>query len=333
MSEYRYQPLTDQWILIAGNREQRPNDYAQSQTVSHTRPCPFCLGHESETPEAIVTYPQAPTGEWSVRVFANKYPALFPVPNEPRQELGPYASFRGHGQHELMVLSPRHVESFSELTPEERHLSLLAFQQRLVRTYEEPKIAHAVVFQNCRLDAGASIQHVHCQLIGTTLVPPSISRVAQRQQQYQTQHGQSLLHAIACTEREAGCRVIAETEYFQAFCPYASRQPYETWVTPKVPDDCCSFFLLSQTHLNELSELIQQVITRLEKLFPQIAYNTILHLPPKSAAWKEQRGNWYAEIFPRLNKTAGFEWATGCMINQVAPEIAAERLKSNAASP
>ena len=332
MSDYRYQPLTDQWILIAGNREQRPNDYVQSQVVSHDRPCPFCLGNESETPEAIVTYPDDQIREWSIRVFANKYPALSPVANEPRQTRGPYTSFHGFGQHELIVLSPRHIESFTELTSEERQLSLHAFQQRLLRTYEDAAISHAVVFQNCRVDAGASVQHVHCQLIGTTIVPPTIELIAQRQQQYRTQHGQSLLQSIATTELADSCRVVAETDHFLAFCPFASRQPFETWVTPKLPDDCRSFFQLPHPELDELSELIQLVVANIEKLYPKIAYNMILHVPPKSANWREGRGTWYVEIFPRINKTAGFEWATGCMINQVAPEIAAQRLRADVMS-
>ena len=114
--------------------------------------------------------------------------------------------------------------------------------------------------------------------------------------------------------------------------PFASRQPYEVWIAPKSPDETDSFFDLSDSLLDELSELIQQAVVRLENVLPQVAYNTIVHLPPKTADWREQRGTWYTEIFPRINKTAGFEWATGCMINQVPPEVAARRLRKNSPS-
>ena len=332
MSEYRHQPLTDQWILIAGNRETRPSDYVQHDSTLANHNCPFCVGNESETPKSILTFSDSESSPWCVRVFENKYPALTSTPNEPRQSLGPYESFHGFGRHELIVLSPRHVESFSELSSAERRLSLLAFQKRLVDAYEEPSIQHAVVFQNCRLDAGASIQHVHCQLMGTTLVPPQIEHQAQRQADYRRQQGRSLLHELVATEQDSGQRTVAETDHLTAFCPFASRQPYEVWIAPKLPDETDSFFRLSDSLLDELSELIQQAVVRLEHVLPQVAYNTIVHLPPKTADWREQRGTWYTEIFPRINKTAGFEWATGCMINQVPPEVAARRLRKNSPS-
>ena len=230
------------------------------------------------------------------------------------------------------MLSPRHVESFSELSPAERRLSLLAFQKRLIEAYEDPSIQHAVVFQNCRLDAGAAIQHVHCQLMGTTLGPPQVEHQAQRQADYRRQQGRSLLHELVATEQDSGQRTVAETDHLTAFCPFASRQPYEVWIAPKSPDETDSFFDLSDSLLDELSELIQQAVVRLENVLPQVAYNTIVHLPPKTADWREQRGTWYTEIFPRINKTAGFEWATGCMINQVPPEVAAHRLRENSPS-
>ena len=43
--------------------------------------------------------------------------------------------------------------------------------------------------------------------------------------------------------------------------------------------------------------------------------------------------HWHVEIFPRLTKMAGFEWGTGCYINPVSPEDAAEYLRENPGAP
>ena len=135
--------------------------------------------------------------------------------------------------------------------------------------------------------------------MGTTLVPPLVEHQAQRQADYRRQQGRSLLHELVATEQDSGQRTVAETDHLTAFCPFASRQPYEVWIAPKSPDETDSFFDLSDSLLDELSELIQQAVVRLENVLPQVAYNTIVHLPPKTADWREQRGTWYTEIVSR----------------------------------
>ena len=330
MSDYRYHPLTDQWVLMAGNRQGRPSEFCQQQTHLETRPCPFCLGHESETPDAVKIYPTYPEQTaWSVRVFPNKYPALTETQSGPVKQFGPYASFVGFGIHELIVLSPRHVESFGALTTLERELSLFAFQERLRTAYRNEEIRHAVVFQNCRVDAGASIQHVHCQLIGTSVTPPEIRRRAERQQRYYEQHGHSLLEAIVKFELEAETRLIDQSNDWVEFCPYASGMPYQTWLTPRFPDSQPDFLSLDRSQLNELAKRLQHSISRLESTLSSPAYNFVVHLPPDDDAPQDMPRPWYIEVMPRINKTAGFEWATDCLINQVPPENAARHLRDN----
>ena len=151
MSDYRYQPFTDQWVLVAGNRQERPNEFVPSSQRVEQQVCPFCRGNESETPETLAAYPAYPNSQdWDVRVFPNKYPALRPVPSQSMQHRGPYVQRDGFGIHELIVLSSRHVESLSELSQDECRLSMIAFQDRLRAAYAEPETQHAVLFQNCR---------------------------------------------------------------------------------------------------------------------------------------------------------------------------------------
>ena len=64
-------PETD----IAAERASRPGDFAPriEPPAPHLR-CPFCPGHEEETPPALETYGRH--GEWLVRVVPNLYPAF-----------------------------------------------------------------------------------------------------------------------------------------------------------------------------------------------------------------------------------------------------------------
>lgn len=324
MSDYRYQPLTDQWVIIAGNRESRPTDYQQAWT-RNVRSCPFCFGQEEQTPAPIAIYPtDRPEGEpWNVRVVPNKYPALFARENEPTNQRGPYAGQLGFGMHEIIVESPRHVESFGQLTNSEIEFAMRAFQERIRLIDEEPRIRHISLFKNCRYDAGATIEHTHCQLVGTAIVPPEMERRSRRCAENMQKKGKTLLAEIVEFEQREKVRVIAESENFLGFCPYASRLPYEIWLAPK--RNLARFSCCPESVLVECGLVLRELIRKLEDWLANPAYNFVFQFPPKL----EGDGPvfpWYVELFPRMTKLAGYEWGTQCMINPIPPEVAAERL-------
>ncbi len=88
MSEFRRNPITGQWVIIAANRGSRPQDIVVEHVASSQRECPFCEGHESVTPGEVLALREAGSATdgpgWRVRVVPNKYPALVgTVPARP----------------------------------------------------------------------------------------------------------------------------------------------------------------------------------------------------------------------------------------------------------
>jgi UDPglucose--hexose-1-phosphate uridylyltransferase len=80
-SEMRHDWLTDRWVIMAPQRTARPIEFVRQPTqVLANDNCPFCRGHESQTPEAVACYyphgqhPASP--RWHVRVVPNKFPAV-----------------------------------------------------------------------------------------------------------------------------------------------------------------------------------------------------------------------------------------------------------------
>ena len=54
MPELRIDPIVGRRVYIAEDRAGRPQDYADAQYVPQRRQdCPFCAGHEYETPDAV----------------------------------------------------------------------------------------------------------------------------------------------------------------------------------------------------------------------------------------------------------------------------------------
>src|SRR3954447_26368633 len=104
MSEFRQDPLSRRWVIIGGERAGRPNEFVEAATRASDLTCPFCAGHEDETPVAIATYSANGKGKWLVRVVPNKYPAL-----TPDQSPAGINGAAGFGRHEVIIESPRHV--------------------------------------------------------------------------------------------------------------------------------------------------------------------------------------------------------------------------------
>lgn len=78
MPEFRHDPVSGRWVIIAGNRAGRPEEFRRAPAARVEVDCPFCRGQEHRTTPAVAVYGPdgAAPGEWEVRVIANKYPAL-----------------------------------------------------------------------------------------------------------------------------------------------------------------------------------------------------------------------------------------------------------------
>lgn len=328
MSDFRHNPLTDQWVIIAENRLGRPNEFRQVAEHLEGKPCPFCFGNEEQTPETESLFFASPdnstNGHWQVRVFPNKFPALLPGDCGDDQSAGPYRKLEAGGVHEIIVESPEHVTSLTEINPLQLDLSFKMYRERLACLRRSPHIRHGMLFKNCRPEAGASIEHAHSQLIGTPIIPPGVAQRVDRSRAYYEQHRRSLFQSMLDFELASGERIVSKTEQFVAFCPYASRLPYEVWIFQLSP--VTGFDEFDDATTSELGRLVNGVLRQFERALDNPAYNFLFHIPPFDISSYDYY-QMHIESFPRLTKTAGYEWGTGCMINPVSPERAAEQLR------
>ena len=185
----------------------------------------------------------------------------------------------------------------------------------------DPLIEHAMLFMNCRAEAGASLQHIHAQLIGTPILPNALSQRWDRMKQHLDEFGNSILEQICHWEQEEAERVVEESENFLVLCPYASRFGYQLWIVPK---QRFLFETMPDTIAHELGQLTRRYVQGLESLLDQPAYNLLFHFAPRKYSDSE---HWFVEIFPRLTRPAGFEWGTGWWVNSFAPEMVAEQFR------
>ena len=321
MPEYRHNPLTGRMVIVAEERAARPHQFDITDKP-YKDVCPFCEGNESLTPSETTAFrrndsaPNSPG--WRVRVVPNKYPAV--LPDDPR----------GAGLHEVIIDTPRHILSISELTLSEVADMLAMYRLRLQALRADARWTYVLIFKNVGAAAGASLPHSHSQLVAMPFLPPSLSQMLNRAGKYTRKHQRCFWCDHLQSEIRTGERIVEETPHFVLLCPFVSRFAGEIEIYPKIHES--GFDQVDASLLGELSELFRRAIVRLEKavfwMKEPLSYNIVLHTEPFCFDGDTSSSfHWHFSILPSLARAAGFEWGTGLHINPISPEQAAQRLR------
>jgi len=331
--ELRRDPLSGRWVVFSTERRRRPTDF-QVGLTSQALESPFTHGREYLTPpEVFAIRPNnGPhnSADWQVRVVPNRYPALRVEGDLTRRPDCIYDSMTGIGAHEVVIETHQPDIPFHMLPPEQIVRVLEAIRARWDDLRRDVRLKHLVAFKNHGALAGATLRHPHSQIVATPFVPPAAAARLDAAREHFARTDRSLFQDILETERQVGERVIVQNHEFAAFCPYASRTPFEIAVYPSFQSND---FSRCQSHdFWPLAEILREVLARLYASLDDPPFNLLLISAPlqeNALRWPTIREDfrWHIEILPRLAIFAGFEMATGCFINTVTPEEAARHLR------
>lgn len=313
--------LTARTVVVAPRRADRPHDAAAPRATEAA--CPFCAGHEALTPPAVLESPAVATGPWQVRIIPNRYPIVEPIGHAT---VLPTDSRPAHGLHEVVVESPAHDRSILDVPAPHGQAAWGLVRRRLAMLADRRDLAWATVFKNSGPRAGASLEHLHSQLVGLDFVPPLVAAELDAAAARSDPFGDLIGEAEA-----AGC-VVAAAGDLVAIVPPAPRQPFETWILPR--GRAPHFHAADAGHVTALADLTRSVIGRLDRVAPGADFNWWLHQAPFAhhphpAA---DRWHWHLEIVPRLAQFAGFELGTGCHISTLSARDSARALADAAGS-
>jgi UDPglucose--hexose-1-phosphate uridylyltransferase len=336
-NELRKDYLLDRWVVIATERSRRPTDLSKPRVeAAKTANCPLCVGNENMTPPAILLYtkengvlkrsqdPQ--TGEraknWLVRVIPNLYPAFTP----PKQAEDTKKIVKNDylwdalGHHEVVVESPNHEEDPADAELPQLELVVQAYVERFRELSAKPYVKYVSIFRNHGLEAGASLSHAHSQIIAAPMVPTTVREEQKAAQTFHDDHGKCIFCDVI--EGEAnGPRLISEDKDFVVLAPYASVNPMEFWIVPK--RHAPNIYDLPASEVKALAKTLKTSLQALKTLVNNPPYNYGIHQTLQDT----NSYHWHLEVYPKLNTWAGFEKSTGCYINTVTPETAAESLR------
>lgn len=347
--EVRIDQLTGLRTLLAPGRAERPSgsgsapDSGRRPAAEPAAACPFCPGHESETPPEV--WANRPEGSgadapgWQQRSVPNLYPALAgpmgdatgaesvsesgltsgadPLLASARaSEADLFKRASAGGAHEVIVNSPRHVASLAELDEDEVAGAMAAWRSRMAAHAEDASLVHLIV--NEGPDAGATLEHTHAQLFALPFVPAEVARERERFNSYnQRTTGGHLLEDVLVEEVRRRDRLVAIDAEVALFCPWASRSPFELRLVPR-----------SATPRFDRDDRGAGMLHRaLRALVAIHGEGMQLNLWVRSAPRGTEEFHWHLDIAPRLTTRGGFELGTGVDINSYPPERAAADLR------
>ena len=327
MPEFRKDQLTNRWVIISPERAKRPRRDINDDPGSVTD-CPFCAGNESMTPPAVLTYfadePQPGRVNWSLRVVPNKFPAVVDEDNWMPESKGIYQFGSGTGIHEVIVESPQHVLSAQSLDESQFRQILHAYRDRIVELRTDKRWRCVAIYKNQGPQAGATLDHVHSQLVALPIVPKGFSEEVGNAKRHYDSAGDCIYCRMIDVESRERTRVVFESDLFIALCPFASRFSYETWILPK--QHRSSFDFQATQDYTELAQSLREILIRIDRRLENPSFNYMVHSNPLDEG-ENGYYHWHIEILPKLTQAAAFEWGFGAHMNSVAPEEAARLLR------
>ena len=260
----RYNPLTDQWVLVSPHRTKRPWQGQVEKTPPETRPtydatCYLCPGNTraggKRNPEYRHTY-----------VFENDFAAL--LPNGPTAEIGEGDLLRAEaetGTCRVICFSPRHDLTLPQFEVSQIRQVVDVWAEQVEELGARPDINYVQLFENKGAVMGASNPHPHGQLWANRTVPQEPAREDVQQQAYFAKHGTQLLADYLATELTRGERIVVENDEWAFVVPYWAVWPFETLLLPKRA--VSSLPALDDGQRDALAEIMKRLLTRYDNLF------------------------------------------------------------------
>lgn len=322
--ELRKDPITMSWVILDDGGER-----GLSQD-----PCPLCPGHESLSPKTIYSYP-IDHPEWQVRVTPHLHPLYRIEGDAQRRGDGVYDMMRDLGAHELIVETRDHHLTLSQQSDENVTQVLRAYVARLSDLKGDKRFRYITVIRNQGHAAGQELDHPHSEVTATPFIPRRVGYELRSAQRYFNLRERCLFCDIVKQELAQKIRIVESDGAFAAFCPFASRVPYETWVLPAYHHSRFEDDLVSWDNQFRFARFLKGVLRRLEAVTP--AYHLVLHTSPNDHARFESEGawqtltndyHWHFEILPVIATRSKPYSLKEIYYNSLAPEAAAAELRS-----
>ncbi|GAC1446338.1 MAG: UDP-glucose--hexose-1-phosphate uridylyltransferase [Pyrinomonadaceae bacterium] len=326
----RYNPLTQEWVLVSPHRTQRPwqgqvEEAAKVQQPVYDPACYLCPGNTRANGDVNRAYT-------STFVFDNDYAALLPDTSDfQSNEDGLLVAESERGICRVVCFSPRHDLTLARMSVGEIRQVVDVWAEQFVELGALPFIGSVQIFENRGAVMGASNPHPHCQIWANENLPNETVKELISLDAYRQIHKRSLLADYLVLELKAKERIVCQNEHFVTLVPFWAVWPFETLIISR--KQVGGIDELDAAQRTDLADILKQTTTRYDNLFKtSFPYTMGFHQRPTDAQ-SHPECHFHAHFYPPLLRSAtvrkfmvGYEML-GSPQRDITPETAAMTLR------
>ncbi len=322
MSELRWNPVLEEWVITATHRQDRtffpPPEY-----------CPLC----PTKPGAFPT--EVPAEDYDLVVFENKFPSLRPNPPEPSVEGTDLLPVRpAAGVCEVVLYSSNHNTELARMPLSKIEKLVYVWADRFEELGQRPEVEYVFLFENKGKEIGVTLTHPHGQIYAYPFIPPILQRELTGCKKHFVAHGECLLCRILRDELADGRRIVAQNDSFVALLPFYARYPYEVHLFARPHHNAITDF--NPAERRHLAELLHTIVNKYNNLWGfSLPYIMVTHQRPTDGQ-DYPYYHFHIEFYPpyrtqdKLKYLAGSEAGAGAYINDTHAEEKAQILRDAA---
>ena len=266
MTEFRRDPLTHRWIITGFASSENPEELVPTLKKA-PETCPFCEGKEYLT--APESYAIRKNGNyngpgWEIRVVPNRGTDLRIAELHKRGQSGIYDLQDASGVHETIIETPKHINRFSELEIGQVVNVLKTFQQRYGEHKKNHLLKSALIYRNQGKGSAVIYEHTHSQIISLPFIPRMITDEITGAKKYFHFKSRCIFCDMVVEETKINQRIVFEKGDYLAWCPFAARFPFETWIVPKKHHS--EFVCADSNSFEDLGTVLKTVLAKIEKI-------------------------------------------------------------------
>ena len=324
----RYNPLTDEWILVSPHRTKRPwrgqiEKLPPQDKPSYDPDCYLCPGNERAGGACNPNYN-------STFVFTNDFSSLLPDPPPSGVGFHPLLKTQDvRGTCRVICFSPQHDLTLPEMAGTDIRKVVDVWADQIVELGHDYRWVQ--VFENKGAMMGASNPHPHGQIWASDRIPTEPAKEDTQQRKYLDETGDILLLKYADLETYHKERIVVTSQNWVALVPYWATWPFEILLLPR--RHVLRFPDLDDEQRGDLASILKTLLTKYDNLFEtSFPYSMGWHGAPIDQGdypyWQL-----HAHFYPPLLRSAtvkkfmvGYEMLAEPQ-RDLTPEQAAQRLR------
>lgn len=344
--QMRRDPLTGEWIACATARMDRT--FLPPADANPLAPA---------KPGGAYQDGEIPATDYDVVVFENRFPSLLgagldlPAPPAPASHPATDDVVAGEMQHtegdelflaapaagrcEVICFGPKLEDTLADMPLARMRTVIAAWADRTAELSKLETVRQVFCFENHGEAIGVTLHHPHGQIYAYPFTPPHTRALLAQASAYRERTGRQLYGDMLDAELRVGTRIIAESEHWVVFVPFAAKWPVQAHLAPR--RDVADIAELTDAERADLAVMYQHLLRAGNHFFNPDAP---LH-QPYIAAWNQSvigegrndlrlHLNYFSIVRSpgKLKYLAGSESGMGAWISDTTPDLIAKRFQA-----